>query len=89
MQRALDIDEDLLTEAMAVAESDSDSETIRLGLEALIWQDTYKRSRKLRESEPEAVGIASSARMDGALATERVLRRVWDRPEEDEACRDL
>jgi len=30
-----------------------------------------------------------SPRMEGAIASEAVLRRFWDRPEEDEACRDL
>lgn len=30
-----------------------------------------------------------SPRMEGALASETVLRRIWDRPEEDEACRDF
>ncbi len=28
-------------------------------------------------------------RLGPAIAAEAVLRRFWDRPEEDEACRDL
>ncbi|MHB8637815.1 MAG: hypothetical protein ACYC96_15225 [Fimbriimonadaceae bacterium] len=30
-----------------------------------------------------------SPRNDGALASEGVLKRIWDKPEEDEAWRDL
>lgn len=41
------------------------------------------------DGQPREEDKAKSSRFEGAAATESVLSRVWDRPEEDEACRDL
>lgn len=55
MKKTLHIDEALLRDARAAIGAASDTETVRLGLEALVRQAAYQRLRTLRGSEPRAV----------------------------------
>ena len=54
MKKTLHIDEDLLREARAASGAATDTETVRLGLEALLRRRAYERLRALRGSEPAA-----------------------------------
>jgi hypothetical protein len=54
MKKTLHIDERLLREARAAAGARTDTETVRLGLEALVRRAAYERLRTLRGSEPQA-----------------------------------
>jgi len=57
MKKTLNIDEELLREATAACGAGTDTETVRLGLEALVRHAAYERLRALRgsESEPQDV----------------------------------
>ena len=57
MKKTLHIDETLLREARAASGAGTDTETVRLGLEALLRQAAYARLRTLRGSEPHARDI--------------------------------
>jgi len=52
MKKTLHIDEQLLREAKSAAGTTTDTDTVRLGLEALIRRAAYERLRALRGSEP-------------------------------------
>jgi Arc/MetJ family transcription regulator len=54
MKKTLHIDEHLLREARAAAGAKTDTEAVRLGLEALVRRHAYQRLRALRGSEPGA-----------------------------------
>lgn len=54
MKKTLHVDERLLREARAASRATTDTETIRLGLEALVRRGAYERLRALRGSEPKA-----------------------------------
>jgi hypothetical protein len=54
MKKTLHIDERLLREARAASGARTDTDTVRLGLEALIRRGAYERLRALRGSEPRA-----------------------------------
>jgi len=54
MKKTLHIDEHLLAEARAVSGAATDTEAVRLGLEALLRHAAYERLRALRGSEPAA-----------------------------------
>lgn len=54
MKKTLHIDERLLQSAKLAAGAVTDTETVRLGLEALIRRAAYERLRALRGSEPHA-----------------------------------
>lgn len=54
MKKTLHIDEQLLRDAKAASGARTDTETIRLGLEALVRRSAYERLRALRGSEPGA-----------------------------------
>jgi hypothetical protein len=54
MKKTLHIDEQLLREAKSAAGANTDTDTVRLGLEALIRRASYERLRALRGSEPRA-----------------------------------
>ncbi|HET9218947.1 MAG TPA: type II toxin-antitoxin system VapB family antitoxin [Terriglobia bacterium] len=54
MKKTLHIDEKLLQEARAVSRAATDTETVRMGLEALIRHAAYERLRALRGSNPAA-----------------------------------
>jgi Arc/MetJ family transcription regulator len=72
MKKTLHIDERLLREARAVSGAQTDTETVRLGLEALVRHAAYERLRALRGSEPHARDVGrrreapSSARNSAA-----------------------
>jgi len=54
MKKTLHIDEQLLRDARSAAGARTDTETVRLGLEALVRRGAYERLRALRGSEPHA-----------------------------------
>jgi hypothetical protein len=54
MKKTLHIDEALLREARMASGASTDTETVRLGLEALARQGAYERLRVLRGTEPRA-----------------------------------
>lgn len=55
MKKTLHIDEHLLRDARAAAGAKTDTDTVRLGLEALVRRAAHERLRALRGSEPDAV----------------------------------
>ena len=54
MKKTLHIDAELLQEARAASGAGTDTETVRLGLEALVRHAAYQRLLALRGSEPQA-----------------------------------
>jgi Arc/MetJ family transcription regulator len=54
MKKTLHIDDQLLREARLATGVKTDTETVRLGLEALVRRAAYERLRALRGSEPKA-----------------------------------
>ena len=54
MKKTLQIDDDLLRDARQASGAATDTETVRLGLEALVRHAAYQRMRALRGSEPLA-----------------------------------
>ena len=57
MKKTLHIDEKLLSEAKLASAAATDTDTVRLGLEALVRHAAYERLRALRGSEPKAKDI--------------------------------
>lgn len=57
MKKTLIIDDALLAEAKVACGADTDTDTIRLGLEALVRHAAHQRLRALRGSEPSARDI--------------------------------
>jgi Arc/MetJ family transcription regulator len=55
MKKTLHIDDKLLAEARRACAAGTDTETVKLGLEALVRQAAYARLRALRGSEPDAI----------------------------------
>ena len=72
MKKTLHIDESLLRDAKAASGAKTDTDTVKLGLEALVRRGAYERLRALRGSEPHAREIrrrrerASSAKHSAA-----------------------
>jgi Arc/MetJ family transcription regulator len=56
MKKTLHIDESLLREARSASGARTDTDTVRLGLEALVREAAYDRLRALRGKEPRAAG---------------------------------
>lgn len=56
-KKTLNVDEALLHEAKAASGAATDTETVRLGLEALVRRAAYERLRALRGSEPNAQDV--------------------------------
>ena len=54
MKKTLHIDETLLEEAKEASGARTDTDAVRLGLEALVRHAAYERLRALRGSEPAA-----------------------------------
>jgi Arc/MetJ family transcription regulator len=54
MKKTLHIDEHLLRDAKSASGAKTDTDTVRLGLEALVRHGAYERLRALRGSEPRA-----------------------------------
>jgi Arc/MetJ family transcription regulator len=57
MKKTLHIDEKLLREAKLACGAATDTDTVRLGLEALVRHAAYERLRALRGSEPKVKDI--------------------------------
>lgn len=57
MKKTLHIDEHLLREARSASGAKTDTDTVRLGLEALVRQAAYDRLRALRGKEPRATDV--------------------------------
>jgi Arc/MetJ family transcription regulator len=57
MKKTLNIDDELFSSAKAACGASTDTETVRLGLEALVRRAAYDRLRSLRGSEPEAEDV--------------------------------
>lgn len=57
MKKTLHIDETLLAEARSASRASSDTETVKLGLEALVRHAAYERLRTLRGTEPGALDV--------------------------------
>jgi hypothetical protein len=57
MKKTLHIDETLLRDARSVSGARTDTDTVRLGLEALVRQGAYERLRALRGKEPRAADV--------------------------------
>ena len=54
MKKTLNIDDRLFSEAKQACGASTDTDTVRLGLEALVRHAAYERLRALRGSEPQA-----------------------------------
>lgn len=54
MKKTFNLDDDLLKEAKVACGAVTDTETVRLGLEALVRHAAYERLRSLLGSEPQA-----------------------------------
>jgi Arc/MetJ family transcription regulator len=57
MKKTLNIDDDLLQQARAASGAATDTEAVRLGLEALVRHDAYQRLRALLGTEPRAKDV--------------------------------
>lgn len=57
MKKTLHIDEALLKEAKEASGAATDTDTVRLGLEALVRHAAYQRLRALIGSEPDAQDV--------------------------------
>ena len=57
MKKTLQIDETKLREAKEASGASTDTETVRLGLEALIRHAAYQRLQKLRGTDKGAVDV--------------------------------
>ena len=69
MKKTLNIDDALFREAKLACAATTDTETVRLGLEALVRHAAYERLRLLRGSEPHAHDVPR--RRDGTLRKSR------------------
>ena len=57
MKKTLNVDDRLLREAKAAGRAAADTETVRLGLEALVRHSAYERLRALRGTDPGAQDV--------------------------------
>lgn len=57
MKKTLHIDERLLQEAKTASGAKTDTDTVRLGLEALVRHAAYQRLTALRGTEPRARNV--------------------------------
>lgn len=57
MKKTLNIDDELFDSAKAACGASTDTETVRLGLEALVRRAAYDRLRSLRGTEPDAEDV--------------------------------
>jgi len=57
MKKTFNIDSKLFQEAKAACGATTDTETVRLGLEALVRHAAYQRLRALRGVEPNAPDV--------------------------------
>ena len=73
MKKTVHIDDRLLAEAKAACQARTDTDAIRLGLEALVRHAAQQRLRTLRGTEPRAVDVPR--RREGPRA-KRAKRRA-------------
>ncbi len=71
MKKTLHIDEALLLEARAASGARTDTDTVRLGLEALTRQGDYERLRALRGTEPRASNVPRHREVAGRSKSKR------------------
>jgi len=57
MKKTLNVDDELFKQAKAACGAATDTETVRLGLEALVRRAANERLRALRGSEPHAQDV--------------------------------
>ena len=57
MKKTLNIQDELLRDAREASGAATDTETVRLGLKALVRRSAYERLRALRGSEPHAQDV--------------------------------
>jgi len=57
MKKTFNVDDQLIKEAKVACGATTDTETLRLGLEALIRHAAYERLRALRGSEPQVRNV--------------------------------
>jgi hypothetical protein len=57
MKKTFNVDDKLLKEARKAAGASTDTEAIRLGLEALVRHDAYQRTRAFLGTEPDAQDV--------------------------------
>lgn len=69
MKKTLHIDDRLLRDAKVASGAKTDTETVRLGLEALVRQGAYERLRALRGKEPRASDVRR--RREGSSPSKR------------------
>jgi Arc/MetJ family transcription regulator len=74
MKKTVHIDDRLLAEAKAACEARTDTDTIRLGLEALVRHAAQQRLRALRGTEPRALQVPRRRELPGGKR--RTKRRV-------------
>jgi hypothetical protein len=70
MKKTLNVDDELFRKAKAASGATTDTDTVRLGLEALVRHAAYERLRALRGSEPDAPDVPR--RRDKARAKRKV-----------------
>jgi hypothetical protein len=66
MKKTLNVDEDLFSEAKVACGAMTDTETVRLGLEALVRHAAYQRLRALRGAEAHAKDVPRHREMPSA-----------------------
>ena len=57
MKKTFNLDEELFEEAKIACGASTDTDTVRLGLEALVRHAAYERLRALRGAEPNAQDV--------------------------------
>ena len=57
MKKTFNVDAELFKEARGACGATTDTETIRLGLEALVRHAAYERLKALRGTEPHATDV--------------------------------
>ena len=72
MKKTIHIDEELLRSAKSATSAKTDTETVRLGLEALVRRAAYERLRALRGSEPKAQETPYAAALEELLSRDEV-----------------
>ena len=75
VKKTLHIDEKLLAEARKAAGASTDTETVRLGLEALVRSAAYQRMRNLLGSESGPVRDVPRRRERASLKRKERVRR--------------
>ncbi len=57
MKKTMNVDEELFEQAKAASGAATDTETVRLGLQALVRRAAYERLRALRGTEQQAQDV--------------------------------